>query len=137
MALLLAPGGGVEGNYVETLVSGSSVGIPITTGRSEYGEIIGEKNKQVSIMYIMVQFKGHRKISIMKWMWTLCIAFFVFLSSFTRWNYKDTSNIRICLQTVAGSFFEHGPSPPPFPILLHLKSLLEFIKSCMKNRFTR
>ena len=49
----------MEGNYVETLMSGSSVGTPITTGRSEYGEIIGEHNKQVSIMYIMVQFKGH------------------------------------------------------------------------------
>ena len=49
----------MEGNYVETLMSGSSVGTPITTGRSEYGEIIGEYNKQVSIMYIMVQFKGH------------------------------------------------------------------------------
>ena len=79
MALLLAAGSGVEGNYVETLVSGSSVGTPITTGRSEYGEIKGEHNEQVSIMYIMVQFKGHRKISIMKWMWTLCITFFVFL----------------------------------------------------------
>ena len=40
----------MEGNYVEILVSGSSVGIPITTGRSEYREIIGEKNKQVSII---------------------------------------------------------------------------------------
>ena len=34
----------MEGNNVETLVSGPSVGTPITTGRSD-----GEKNKQVSI----------------------------------------------------------------------------------------
>ena len=40
----------MEGNYVETLVSGSSVGPPITTGRSEYGEIKGEMNKQVSVL---------------------------------------------------------------------------------------